>query len=689
MDQALDDGVERHLPASLHHLAHLARENVQEHLRVFRDICSVTHDIFCPRLEREHPPRDELLEHALQLGCGLQEREPNTGELVLVDHEDLLGVEEPEIQRPHREWARIGHDPPTLGDGPDAFEALRLAPQHLGLVRLARGIGERGAQQERVREPSLGPKRFRRCSDVRSPECSARLLIGTVRHSCRCTIDGRKGTAFERSVAPANEDRPALEVRPDLAERYRQVRPFEEAEAALVQALLARPDRLSRTHEVTLRQALNLARLWILHVEGEDRVLGPPLGPFRDRVRPIADRLRSSSQLDLARLAREAESLGPVVAAAAQRLTSQGATRETLDREIGQKRLVLAVGGGGGSGYVHLGAFELIDALRVKPAALVGTSIGALLSAFKAAGLDPRSSLIQSVFFDLRFKDLFRPLSAETRYGVPGALRLHLRSGLERFFLDEDGRPRSIGDLELPFVSVVTGVRREAFEAVRPYEREFRRALRKGALARLLHIKDLSSDLAQLLRDLSRRPGAVEAIALGADDLTRDFDTVDAVGFSMALPGVLQYDVTRDDPRMHGLLSALLHREGIDALSDGGLVSNVPARVAWELVQSGRVGTRNAMVLGLDCFVPSYGRHILFLPLQRIAADNVRKDRQFAQLIIPYRQVPTPMNVLPRHRVVRQAERWGREELERHVPLILKLLEPLPSLWASRKSAFG
>ncbi|MEO1232885.1 MAG: hypothetical protein AAFZ18_28725, partial [Myxococcota bacterium] len=54
------------------------------------------------------------------------------------------------------------------------------------------------------------------------------------------------------------------DVRPDLAERFRQMRPFDEAEVSLVRAAAEAPAKLEPRLEHVLRWCLNLARLWIL-----------------------------------------------------------------------------------------------------------------------------------------------------------------------------------------------------------------------------------------------------------------------------------------------------------------------------------------------------------------------------------------------------------------------------------------
>lgn len=473
------------------------------------------------------------------------------------------------------------------------------------------------------------------------------------------------------------------EVRPDLAERYRQVRPFDEAEVSLVRALARRPDRLIRRHEVALRHALNLARTWVIREGGRDLVIGDRLGAFRDRVRPVAERLSAADgDLDPRQLASDAEHLQTLVRWVVDDILTHHRGEldpNRLEREIREKRLVVALGGGGGCGYAHLGALSLLSSLQLDVHAVVGTSIGSVLGLFLARDGSYREAFIRMATTGLRYSDVFRLLDGPIRYGIPGALQLHLRSGIERFFLDEDGVPLRIRDLALPFSCIVTGLRREAVDEVLPFERELVRQMRRGPLGRLLHITEMVSGLTRLLSRLISTPGALHPIALGSDDLTRGFDAVDAVGFSSALPALIQYDITRRESPMHELVGELMRREGVDALADGGLVANVPTQTAWEMVQSGAVESRNAFVLGLDCFAPIVGRNALFLPLQRIAADNVRRNRAFAHTIFTLRRVPGPLAVLPRLRDVERAIRHAREELSRKSAYLQKMLEPLPS----------
>jgi NTE family protein len=51
------------------------------------------------------------------------------------------------------------------------------------------------------------------------------------------------------------------------------------------------------------------------------------------------------------------------------------------------KSFVLALGGGGARGLAHIGVLEALDELKLRPVAIAGTSIGALMGAAYAAGI--------------------------------------------------------------------------------------------------------------------------------------------------------------------------------------------------------------------------------------------------------------------------------------------------------------
>ena len=470
------------------------------------------------------------------------------------------------------------------------------------------------------------------------------------------------------------------ETPPDLAERYRQLRPFDRAEVTLVRALVRQPDRLSRTHEIILRRALNLARLWVVQTRSGECVVGPQLSEFRDRVQILAEQVTQAENLDPETLGPDAAQLDTHVQATKSELLSRNLGRlspEELEEEISAKALVLAVGGGGGCGYAHLGAFSTLESLGLRPRFIAGASIGSILGLFRARWPGFRNSTIRAVTQGLNFREMFRILDAETRYAMPGALRLYLRTSLSRYFLNSKGETLRLGELELPLAVVVTGVHREAAREVGHYEQLVQRGLRRGTLGRLLHIRDLVTNVVSFLSELVQTPGAMRPIVLGADRQTRGFDVLDAVGFSSALPAVIQYDITREDPRMHELMQQTLRDHDVDFLADGGIASNVPARAAWEAVQRGQIGTRNAFILGLDCFAPQMRRNVMFLPLMRLAAENVAVDRLFAHSMFTYRHAPSPTALVPGPRALQSALEEGKREFAREGPFLRKMFEPL------------
>ncbi|MFO0729264.1 MAG: patatin-like phospholipase family protein [Myxococcota bacterium] len=477
----------------------------------------------------------------------------------------------------------------------------------------------------------------------------------------------------------------------DLAERFRQLKPFDDAEVQLVRALVKRPDRLHKSHEAIVRVALNMARIWVLsppRPEAEALVVGPGLGIFRERVRSLAQAItRGGEDLDPAALGRDAEELLPHMREARGTLLSRHAGRllpSELDRELTQKAFVLVLGGGGGCGYVHLGTFGVLERLGVTPQLIVGSSIGSILGSFRARELHYRESMVRAVTHGLTFKKLFRILEVESRYGVPGTLRLYLRSALSRFFVSEDGSPLRMREMTIPFLCVVTGIKSELMKReIVDYERAFAREFRRGAIGALLHIKDLVTSWAQLMGDLIATQGAVRPIAIGGDGDTSEFDVLDAMGFSCAVPALIHYDILRHDPRMDELMRALLSKNQVDYLVDGGVSSNVPARFAWESVQRGRLGTRNAFIYGLDCFAPQFRRNMLFLPIQRIAAENVARDKPFAHALFTYRRVLSPAALVPGEKSMKTAIADGTAEFSKEGPFVKRMMEPLTNVFGA------
>ncbi len=461
-----------------------------------------------------------------------------------------------------------------------------------------------------------------------------------------------------------------------------RTRPFEEAEVALVRSVVTEPPWLREQDEHALRYALNLARLGPIRApDGSDVEVEPLLSPWRDEVAsallPLVSRPAGPDRAAIAQLApRIAERARAARAALADRLASRlpvGA----LDREVCEKALVLVCGGGGGVSYVYLGAFALLEQYGLTPRLLAGTSMGAVLQLFRARRIRYQPDEVGDVLRSLSFRKLFRVLQTESRYGLPAALRLYLRHGVGQFLQGPDGHPLSLDQLAIPLIVTVTGVRNGALPHDPSYYEHLLdlhgRAPSPSALKRL--VTDVLGAVGELIQQRDR----FARIYLGADPETRSFDAIDAVGFSSALPGVIHYDVLRDDDRMHRMLGALFQRHDLFRVVDGGLVDNLPARAAWRYAQGGSLGTRNVFVLALDGFAPKLAQPLWF-GLEQLAAQNVARNRPFIHVQRSFQRVLSPAELLPAPASVQRAIQAGKEELLPDMPLVARMCRPFPPL---------
>ena len=458
-------------------------------------------------------------------------------------------------------------------------------------------------------------------------------------------------------------------------ERFERVRPLEELEVALLQAALDAPGALGPGEEATLRWAFALAHLGTIGSGDQALPLEGEVAAFRnalhEKLAPLVEKK------DLQALAGLTPSLLDQVRALRASILLRYGDRlnaQALDQELRQKKLVLALGGGGGTGYVYLGVFALLEELGITPAMISATSMGAILELFRARRLSYDPGEILGAIRGLSWSRLFRFLSTESRYGLPAALRLYLRGSLSRHVQHDDGTPYTLRDLPIPMIVTVSGIGRGKLPRPLAYYEKLVEpvglALRPWAIrSKLEEVATASSELAS--------PSVLTGIHLGLEEWTRDFDVIDAVGFSSAVPGLIHYDVLRRDPRMHELLARLFEERELFRLVDGGLTQNVPAEAAWRAIQDGRLGTRNTVILALDGFAPKL-RTPLWLPLQRIAAENVKRSSRFAHLSETFPKTPAPTELIPSvHTVVRAIQR-GRERLQPLVPLLQRLLQPLP-----------
>jgi predicted acylesterase/phospholipase RssA len=347
-----------------------------------------------------------------------------------------------------------------------------------------------------------------------------------------------------------------------------------------------------------------------------------------------------------------------------------------IDKELREKALVLVMGGGGGTAYVYLGAMSLLDEYGLQPKLLVGTSMGSILALFRSRMPRFEQDEVVGIVRSLSWRKLFRTLSTENRYGVPAALRLFLRSGIGRYFgVDSRGSegPR-LKDLPVKTIIAVSGIRKGKL----PHPLEFYEKLISTSPRWLLNPLILPRWFSAIA-EFTARPDILTRVHLGADEGTDEFDALDAAGFSSALPGVIHYDVFRDDPRMHALLTQYMGDHGIARFIDGGLVDNMPARAAWRAVHKGEIGTRNAFILALNGFSMKLSTP-LWLMLQRVAELNVSRNRPWAHLVHDFPRTLSPLVLVPTVEELLEAVQVGRAALAWEMQVIARMMAPLPRL---------
>ena len=469
------------------------------------------------------------------------------------------------------------------------------------------------------------------------------------------------------------------------------------AELALVRHGLQHPGR-SVADESTLRYAFSLARLSLQATPHVVRALAE----FRRAALGTAHALFGDA-IDSPRTP-DAE----LLRAAAARLwrITLGARDDTGDRQLWdtaarKRQLLLALGGGGGVGHVYLGCFQILEEWGLRPELIAGSSCGAVLGLFRAQRPSYQSDDIRMVLESLTHKKLFRVFQMRSQYALPGPLRLYLRSALLPVLrrlrregdheehlsrVSQDDRSITFADLAIPLVVVVAGVRKGMLP--RP-PKEYERLLdpRSFFPPTPRKLQRRVQDLLSVLGEFIRQPNRLDAVYLGADSRTRGFDVVDAVGFSCSLPGFIHYDVLREDPLAHRRIQRLLEERELGWLSDGGLVENCPALAARTAYDALPVrGPRNGFVLALDAFSPKL-THALWIPIQRLAQETVRRVLSEANLYVPFPRALSPLSILPTKEQIARAVMIGRAELAPHMPFLAKVLTPLPALEASRPAA--
>ncbi|MDT5015045.1 MAG: hypothetical protein QOD39_1205, partial [Mycobacterium sp.] len=339
---------------------------------------------------------------------------------------------------------------------------------------------------------------------------------------------------------------------------------LQKMENRLVRLSLAAPDVLSAEQLRRLRYLLNFARLADFEpgaagpggTRGRGDVsVGAEIAPWRAKIAdalhgPLREERDSAMALTHAR---------DVLASLVDEQDEQrqllvehhgnAFSLAELDAEVGYKKLVTVLGGGGGSGFVYIGGMQrLLEAGQV-PDYMIGSSFGSILGSVVSRMLPVPIEEYVAWAKTVSYQAILGPEQLRRRHGLSGMFSLRFDDFADAMFTREDGERMRMSDLAIPFEAVVAGVRGRSFASL---PSRFRR--QELAALRLRFIPHLpigigpqvAARLWQVAAFIDSR--VVKAIVVGGDELTRDFNVVDAASFSSAIPGVLHHET--NDPRM-------------------------------------------------------------------------------------------------------------------------------------------
>jgi hypothetical protein len=462
-------------------------------------------------------------------------------------------------------------------------------------------------------------------------------------------------------------------------------------ENRLVRHHLTAPDVLSSEELRKLRYILNFARLADFEpgaagpggTRGRGDVsVGAEIAPWRARV---VDELFGS-------LREEREAVTALTAARevlAGLLDEQDEQRRLLikrhgndfslpelDAEVGYKKLVTVLGGGGGAGFVYIGAMQRLLETGQVPDYMIGSSFGSIIGAVVGRALPVPIEEYVAWAKTVSYRAILGSERMRRRHGLTGMFSLRFDEFADAMFRREDGERMRMSDMAIPYDAVVAGVRRQSFAALPArFRRQQLAALRLRSIPHLpIGIgPQVAARMWQVAAFIDSR--VVKPIVIGADDPMRDFNVVDAASFSSSIPGVLHHETS--DPRMVPILDDLCDENGISAIVDGGAASNVPVELAWKRVRDGKLGTRNACYLAFDCFHPQWDpKHLWLVPIAQAIQLQMVRNAPYADHLIRFAPTLSPANLAPSVATIDRACEWGRISVDRAIPVTAALLQP-------------
>ncbi|MBY0387665.1 MAG: patatin-like phospholipase family protein [Mycobacterium pseudokansasii] len=466
---------------------------------------------------------------------------------------------------------------------------------------------------------------------------------------------------------------------------------LQKMENRLIRQHLANPDVLSDEQLRKLRYILNFARLSDFEPGAAgpggsrgrgDASVGAEVAPWRSRVTdalygPLREEADPVAALKAARDALQA--LAPDQDDQRRVLIERHGndfSAAELDSEVGYKKLVTILGGGGGAGFVYIGGLQRLLEAGQLPDYMIGSSFGSIIGSLVARALPVPIEEYMEWAKTVSYRAILGPERLRRRHGLAGVFALRFDQFALALLSREDGVRMRMSDLAIPFDIVVAGVRRQPYAAL---PSRFRRPELAALQLRSLPFRPIgigplvAARMWQVSAFIDLR--VVKPIVISGDDSDRDFDVVDAASFSSAIPGVLHHE-TRDH-RMVGILDELCAEKDIAAIVDGGAASNVPVELAWKRVRDGKLGTRNACYLAFDCFHPQWdSRHMWLAPITQAVQLQMVRNLPYVDHLVKFQPTLSPINLAPSVAAIDRACEWGRGSVDEAIPVTTALLQP-------------
>jgi hypothetical protein len=444
-------------------------------------------------------------------------------------------------------------------------------------------------------------------------------------------------------------------------------------ECDIVREITDHPTWLSSNDAASLRWALSLARISKVMVKRKAPECDVNLGQAQDRYRAELFALLSYAENPVGvfnheKLQTQLKTIERLAKQQRKDLLSLFALslpKSALDEATRRRPLALTLSGGGGTSFVFVGVFHALEESGIIPASITGSSMGAILGAYRARTKNFSFDNIDSLVQKTSWGKVAQAYTGPSRFGIPGTFRLYLRDVVGYEF-EHDGEFIRLKNLEIPLRVCVAGLS----STVLVKEEEL------AAYGKIPNNLGAEKSIISVIMDFAQKP--LKKIYLGRDALTKEFDVLDAIGFSAAIPGIFHYDILRNDPRMIALVANLFEREGITRLIDGGFVDNLPMQEAINIVNDGECDGYDPFALALDGFSPGLNRHLIFYPLMRFALENSREGHEAAHLSIIFKNVLSPINLVPTRDTFLFALKQGYNEFAPHIPFVRKMVGPIP-----------